>query len=308
MSAVAAQGSRARAAPRARPRVRPEPVIAAVVLVLLASAVLVGPLVWHHDPNALDPVNRYAGLSRSAPLGTDDYGRDILSRVLWGGRRTLLGATVVLCGCSGIGVVLGALAGFAGGWRDAFLSRLIDTFLALPALVVALGIVGVMGKSFGNLLMALVLTGWPWYARMYRSLVLQERSQPYVEAALSLGASRTRVLWRHIGPNIIGPALVIMTVNLGNAMLSLAALSFLGLGIQPPTPEWGAMVSDARFHFQDHPWLIVAPGLAISLFVLSVNVLGDVLRDASDPRPKQHFRIISWRDRSAQWSWPSRSR
>jgi ABC-type dipeptide/oligopeptide/nickel transport system permease subunit len=266
-----------------RRRVPWEARIALAVLLLLAVAVLAGPLLWRQDPESLNLTNKYAAFSADAPLGTDDFGRDILSRLLHGGRLTFIGAFLVLAGCSGVGLVLGSLAGFSGGKLDAVLSRLIDAFLCLPSLVVALGIVGVMGKSFTNLIIALVLTGWPWYARIYRSLVIRERNQPYVLAATSLGATRLRVLWRHIGPNILGPAMVVATVNLGNAMLSLASLSFLGLGVRPPIPEWGAMVSDARFHFQTHPWLIAAPGLAIAISVLSVNILGDALRDLADP-------------------------
>jgi ABC-type dipeptide/oligopeptide/nickel transport system permease subunit len=280
-----------------RLRLRPDAWIAFAMVLATAAGVLAGPLLWRADPEALDLTNKYAGFSGAAPLGTDDFGRDILSRLLHGGRLTFAGAVLVLVGCSGIGLVMGCLAGFSGGRWDSLISRLIDAFLSLPSLVVALGIVGVMGKSFTNLVIALVLTGWPWYARIYRSLVIRERNQPYVLAALSLGATRFRVLWRHIGPNILGPALVVATVNLGNAMLSLASLSFLGLGVRPPTPEWGAMVSDARFHFQTHPWLIAAPGLAIALSVLGVNILGDALREMTDPRPRQRFSILSRRKR-----------
>jgi ABC-type dipeptide/oligopeptide/nickel transport system permease subunit len=260
-----------------------EAALAAGILALLGLAVLVGPLLWTADPLALDLTKKHAGFSSEAPLGRDDFGRDILSRLLHGGRLTFLGAFAVLVGCSGIGLTLGSMAGVVTGRWGAVLGRLIDTFLSLPSLVIALGIVGVLGKSYSNLLLALVLAGWPWYARIYRSLVIRERSQPYVQAATALGASRFRILWRHIGPNIIGPVVVVATTNLGNAMLSLAALSFLGLGVRPPTPEWGAMVSEARFHFQTHPWLIFAPGLAISLSSLCINILGDALRDLTDP-------------------------
>jgi peptide/nickel transport system permease protein len=248
--------------------------------------------VWTADPETIDLTNKYAPFSGESPLGTDDYGRDILSRLMHGGRRTIAGAALVLLGSSGVGLAVGALAGASGGRFGDLLSRVIDAFLGLPSLVIALAIVGALGKSFPNLLLALVLTSWPWYARIYRSFFVKERSQEYVYAATCLGAAPTRIIWRHIGPNVFGPALVIATVNLGNAMLSLAALSFLGLGVQPPTAEWGAMVSDARFHFQTHPWLIIAPGLAISLSVISVNILGDALRDALDPRPRRALRLL----------------
>lgn len=268
-----------------RPKLTFEAWAALGFLGFVALAVLLGPYVWTADPESIDLLDKYAKPgSQAAPLGTDDYGRDMLSRILHGGRLTFAGAFLILLGSTGAGLVLGATAGFIGGKWDAVVSRLIDACLALPSLVVALGIVGTLGTSFTNLLIALVITGWPWYARIYRSLVVRERAQPYVLAATSLGASRMRVLWRHVGPNILGPAVVVATVNLGNAMLSLAALSFLGLGVRPPTPEWGAMVNDARFHFQTQPWLIFCPGLAITLCVLSVNILGDALRDYVDPK------------------------
>jgi peptide/nickel transport system permease protein len=261
--------------------------LAGFTLVFLIAALAIGPLVWTADADAIDLTNRFAGLSTSSPLGTDDFGRDILSRMLHGGRLTLVGALMVMAGSSGIGLACGAAAGALGGRWDSILGRMIDLGLSLPPLVVALGITGTTGKSFAHLTFALVLTGWPWYARIYRSLFLRERSQLYVLAAHCVGCTRFRVLWRHIGPNILGPAIVVATVNLGNAMLSLAALSFLGLGVRPPTAEWGAMVSDSRYHFQTHPWLIAAPGLAIAITVLSVNTLGDALRDSMDPNARQ---------------------
>lgn len=265
-------------------RLGPSGMLALVALAAIVLAVMIGPLLWRIDPDATNLTNKHAGLSRAAPLGTDEFGRDILSRLLHGGRLSLAGAIVILAGSSGLGLALGALAGALGGRADALLSRLIDALLALPGLVVALGIVGVLGKSFANLLLALVITGWPWYARIYRGFVLREGRQPYILAASSLGATRWRIIWGHIGPNIVGPALVLATVNLGNAVLALASLSFLGLGVQPPRAEWGAMVNGARTLFQTHPWLIVAPGLAISATVFTVNILGDALRDAADPR------------------------
>jgi ABC-type dipeptide/oligopeptide/nickel transport system permease subunit len=274
----------ARAVYARRPRMQLEAWIALAVLLLVAVAVSLGPLVWTHDPEAIVLTDKYASPGLESPLGTDDFGRDLLSRILHGGRRTILGSLIVLAGCTVGGVVIGAGGAVLGGRWDVFTGRLIDLFLALPSLVVALGIVGVLGKSFPNLLVALILTGWPWYARIYRSLVLRERNLPYIEAAHSLGATRLRILVRHIAPNIAGPAVVVATVNLGNAMLSLAALSFLGLGVQPPQAEWGAMVSEARYHFQTHPWLIIVPGLAITLSTLCVNVLGDGLRDMLDVR------------------------
>jgi peptide/nickel transport system permease protein len=169
---------------------------------------------------------------------------------------------------------------------DTMLGRLIEALMALPGLVTALAFTAVLGPSFRNLLVALVVTNWPWYARAYRSILLKERAAPYVEGALALGAGRGRVLLRHVLPNVIGPAVVLATSNLGSVILSLAALSFLGLGIQPPTPEWGMMINDARPYFQRLPWQMIAPGLCIVLTVLAVNLSGDALRDALDPRTR----------------------
>lgn len=250
------------------------------MLLILLSGVIIGPLLWQVDPTVPDLSNTFAGISWNAPLGTDEYGRDLLSRILHGGRRSFFGALVVVLGSSGIGLVVGACAGVCGGRIDSVLSRCIDGFLALPSLVIALAIVGVLGKSFGNLLIALVLTNWPWYARVYRGLILSECTQPYVEAAYALGVSQLRIAWRHIGPNILGSIVVLASTNIGSAIVSLTALSFLGLGMQPPHPEWGVMVNSARVYFQTEPWVIVVPGLAIAVTVLTVNILGDALRDA----------------------------
>ncbi|GAB4194120.1 MAG: ABC transporter permease [Roseiflexaceae bacterium] len=258
--------------------------VALLVLCAILLLVLAGPLVWRADPDTTNLAGTFAGPSAAHPLGTDELGRDILSRLLHGGRRSLGGAVVVLAGGLGIGLLAGALAGMLGGRTDALLSRLIDGLLALPTLVLAFALVGVLGRSFGNLLLALTLAHWPWYARICRSLVLRERHQDYVLAAQTLGVPVTRIVWRHIGPNILGPILVLISTSLGGAILSLTALSFLGLGVQPPTAEWGAMVSSARPYFQTNPWVIAAPGLAISATVVALTMLGDALRDAADPR------------------------
>lgn len=256
---------------------------ASCALLVLVLAVILGPMIWHADPEKTDLVGRFAGASGTHPLGTDEFGRDLLGRLLYGGRLSLLGAMVVLIVGAGIGLVVGAIAGGRGGLVNALLSRLVDGLLALPTLIVALGIVGALGKSFANLLLALVLTGWPWYARIYRGFVLRERGREYVLAAVAMGADRPRIFVRHIGPNIVGPVLVLATANLGSVILGLASLSFLVLGVQPPQPEWGAMVNGALNHFQTHPWLIIAPGLAISATVILANILGDALRDLLDP-------------------------
>jgi peptide/nickel transport system permease protein len=258
--------------------------IALLFLAGLLLAVAVGPTLWTADPNTTDLPRRFQGVSIEAPLGTDSFGRDLLARVIHGARISLAGAVVVVLGETALGMAIGLLAGAGNRQVDAVLGRLIDSLLALPSLVMALAIVGVLGKSMPNLLLALIITGWPWYARLYRSFALQQRAEDYVLAAHAVGCSPSRILCRHIGPNIVGPALVLSTVNLGGAILGLASMSFLGLGVQPPTAEWGAMVNDARLSFQTHPWPILVPGMAISLTVIAVNIIGDTLRDLADPR------------------------
>jgi peptide/nickel transport system permease protein len=254
------------------------------MLLLIVAAVVAGPRLWGVDPLEQQVERRLETPSREHPLGTDQFGRDILARLLTGGRWTLAGAAAVCLGVSLIGFIVGAAAASGSRLTDSALGRLIESLMALPGLVTALALTAVLGPSFSNLLVALVITNWPWYARAYRSIILKERAAPYVEGATALGAGHWRIIGRHILPNAIGPAIVLATTNLGNVILGLAALSFLGLGIQPPTPEWGVMINDARPYFQREPWQMIAPGLCIVITVLCVNLAGDALRDALDPR------------------------
>ncbi len=255
-------------------------VLAALVLAMIA---LIGPVVWSTDPLANNPLERLQNPSLSHPAGTDLYGRDILARLLTGARWTLLGACLVSLTVNLVGLAVAMLA-TTGRTVDITIGRLLEALLAVPGLVIALALTSILGPSFRNLLFALSLSGWPWYARLYRGVILTELSREYIEGARALGASRSRLLFRHVLPNIVGPVLVLATANLGFIMLNLAALSFLGLGIQPPTPEWGAMVSESRTYLQSHPWQVIAPGAAIMLAVLVVNLTGDALRDRLDPR------------------------
>ncbi len=167
---------------------------------------------------------------------------------------------------------------------DGVISRLIESLLALPGIVMALALTAVLGSSFPNLLFALIVTSWPSYARIYRALILKEREAGYVESTRSLGASQSHIVFRHMIPNVIGPAAVLATANFGGVILGLASLSFLGLGMQPPTPEWGVMINEARAYFQTYPWQMIAPGACIALTVLAINLTGDSLRDLLDPR------------------------
>lgn len=245
---------------------------------------MLGPLLWPIDPFDQVVQIRLQDPSWSHPLGTDQFGRDIFARVLMGARWSLTGALVVCTGTSLLGFTLGAIAASGTHLTDTILGRTIDALMALPSLVTALATVSVLGPSFPSLVAAMIFTSWPWYARTYRALIIRERAALYVEGARALGANHPRVVVRHMLPNVVGPAVVIATANFGAIILNLAALSFLGLGMQPPTPEWGMMINEARPFFQRLPWQMVGPGLCIALTVLAVNLSGDALRDYLDPR------------------------
>lgn len=281
------------APPLATPRRRRWPVVTLasrfglVLALLIGLATLVGPLIWTIDPNEQHLAERLLDPTPAHPLGTDGFGRDILARLLTGARWSLAGAAIVCLGVNVLGFLIGALAATGQPRRDALLGRLVETLMALPGIVTALAVTAVLGPSFSSLLIALITTSWPWYARAYRSLILTERAAPYIEGAVALGAPPWRVLLRHLLPNVIGPAVVIATGHFGGVILSLASLSFLGLGMQPPTPEWGMMINEARGYFQRKPWQMLAPGLCIVLTVLAVNLTGDALRDLLDPRTRR---------------------
>ncbi|GAB4426560.1 MAG: ABC transporter permease [Chloroflexi bacterium OHK40] len=245
-------------------------------------AVLLGAQLWPHDPLKQDILARLAAPSLEHPLGTDQFGRDLLARLLHGGRWSLLGAFVVCLGTTAIGFGLGMLAATGPAWLDRAIGTVTTTFQAVPAVLLALALTALLGPSFTNLLIALILTSWTWYARMYRAQVAQALAAPHIEGARAIGVGPWRLLRHHILPHILGPALVVATINVGAVILNLSALSFIGLGLAPPTPEWGKMISESRSYFQRAPLLMLAPGLAIALTVLCVNLLGNALRDRTD--------------------------
>jgi peptide/nickel transport system permease protein len=256
------------------------------LLAVIVAAAVVGPPLWHWDAFQQDLASRLQNPSAVHPLGTDEFGRDILARLLLGARWSLAGAAVICAGTSLLGFFVGALAASGNPAGDATVGRVIESMMALPSLVTALAFTSVLGPSFTNLLIAIIVTSWPWYARTYRALLLRERSALYVESAYALGAGRLRVLLRHILPNIVGPAVVLATANFGAVILNLAGLSFLGLGMQPPTPEWDDMINAGSKFFQEYPWQMIAPGICIAATVLGVNLLGDALRDLADPKTR----------------------
>ena len=258
--------------------------LAAAILGVIVLLALLGPGLWRQGPLDQHIDSRLQSSSLGHPLGTDRFGRDILARLLTGARWSLTGAAIVCLGTSALGFLVGVLAATGSRVVDGIIGRAIESLLALPGIVTALALTSVLGPSFANLLFALIVTNWPSSARIYRALILRERTAPYVEGARALGASRRRIIARHILPNVAGPATVLATANFGQVILSLAALSFLGLGMQPPTPEWGVMINEARPYFQRYPMQMIAPGLCIALTVLAVNLTGDAVRDALDPR------------------------
>jgi peptide/nickel transport system permease protein len=270
-------------------RIRSQP-LAALGALLLAGFVAVAvlaPLIAPANPAAIDLNHRLASPSAAHLLGTDELGRDILSRILYGARLSLIVAVSVV-GCSlSLGIVLGGIAGYYGGFLDTMLNIfLMNAFLALPGILLAIAFVAFLGPGMINLILALSIGGWVGYARLVRGQVLAVREKEFVEAARALGASDLRIFVRHILPNIIQPLIVQSAIGMAGAVLAEATLSFLGLGIPPPAASWGSMLNDARSHLFDAPHLVVFPALAVMLCVLSFNFLGDALRDYLDPRTR----------------------
>ncbi|MEP7198953.1 MAG: ABC transporter permease [Chloroflexota bacterium] len=255
------------------------------VLLLLIVCALLAPFIAPFDPVALGP-DPLAAPSAAYFFGTDFGGRDIFSRVLFGARLSLLVGLISVSIASLIGVSAGLLAGFYGGWTDMLLMRTIDVMLAFPGILLALAIVSMLGPGLFNLMIAVGISAIPGYARITRGSVLSAREELYVQAAQSIGVPNGRIMLLHILPNIFAPILVAATLGIGTAMLAAAALSFIGLGDQPSTPEWGRMLSEGRQYLRDQAWIATFPGLAIMLSVLAMNLLGDGLRDALDPRLK----------------------
>ncbi|MES1254818.1 MAG: ABC transporter permease [Acidobacteriota bacterium] len=254
------------------------------IVLVAALAAAVGPALVSVDPSVQDLALRLAGPMAGHPFGLDELGRDILARVLTGARVSFLVGVVVVGVSATVGTVIGAIAGYCGGVVDGLISRVIDTLLAFPGLLLAIALVAVLGPSLANVLFALVVIGWVGYARLVRGQVLRARHADYVQAAVALGASTPRVLWRHVIPAALPAVVVQATLGMAGAIIGEASLSFLGLGVQPPTPSWGTMLNGGRAHLLDAPHLTIVPGLAIVLLVLGFNFLGDGLRDLADPR------------------------
>jgi peptide/nickel transport system permease protein len=252
------------------------PLLAALTVFLVI--VLFGDTLGPYDPLKPAMSARLQGPSSTHLMGTDPLGRDVFSRLLTGAQLSIRSVAVILISAVSLGLVIGAIAGYAGGFVDDAIMRFTDLFLAFPALVLALAIAGALGPSLTNAMLAVSVVWWPWYARLVRGQVLSIKEEPYVEAARSLGASHPWIVGRHIVPNLLSPVIVQATLDIGSALVVTASLSFIGMGAQPPSPEWGAMLSDGRSFFLNAWWLSAFPGLAIFLTVLLFNATGRQLR------------------------------
>jgi peptide/nickel transport system permease protein len=261
---------------------------------LLLIVALSAPWLAPYDPITQNLPARLAAPSAAHWMGTDELGRDILSRIIYGTRVSMLVSVSVVFGAGIIGLAIGAVAGYFGGWFDRVVNIvLINAFLSFPGILLAIAFAAFLGPGLDKVILALVVTGWAGYARLARAQVLQAKEMEYVLAARSLGASHTRILIRHLLPNIVQPLLVQATIAMAGAILAESTLSFLGVGVLAPMPSWGAMLNDARGHLFDAPHLVIFPALAVMTAVLAFNLLGDALRDWMDPRMRSYLIVTS---------------
>jgi peptide/nickel transport system permease protein len=263
---------------------------AALLLILCA---LLAPIIAPANPAAQNLPARLESPSLAHWMGTDELGRDVLSRVLYGARVSLLVAVSVVFGCGLTGLAIGMLAGYIGGWFDRFVNLLlINAFLSFPGILLAIAFAAFLGPGISKVILALIITGWAGYARLARAQVLKAKELEFVLAARSLGASNIRILLRHLLPNILQPVLIQATIGMSGAILAESTLSFLGLGVLAPLPSWGAMLNDARSHLFDAPHMVIFPALAVMTAVLAFNLLGDAWRDWLDPRTRSQMAAL----------------
>jgi peptide/nickel transport system permease protein len=261
---------------------------------LLIIVALAAPWLAPFDPVAQNLPARLVPPTAAHWMGTDELGRDLLSRIIFGARVSMLVSICVVFGAGVMGLAIGVVAGYFGGWFDRFVNIiLINAFLSFPGILLAIAFAAFLGPGLDKVILALVLTGWAGYARLARAQILQAKEMEYVLAARSLGASHARILVRHLLPNILQPILVQATIAMAGAILAESTLSFLGVGVLAPMPSWGAMLNDARAHLFDAPHLVIFPALAVMTAVLAFNLLGDALRDWLDPRMRSHLIIAS---------------
>ena len=261
-------------------------VFGAFIIIFFVLVAIIAPFIAPYGYDQLHAGERLTGPSAQNWFGTDDLGRDIFTRIVYGARISLFVGFFSVTGALVMGTLLGVIAGFFGRWVDLLISRIFDVLLAFPSILLAIAIVAILGPSLQNALLAIAMINIPIFGRIVRSKVLSIREEEYIVAAKALGMKNSRILFHHIFPNSVAPIIVQATLSFGSAILEAAALGFLGLGAQPPTPEWGKMLSDARQYIQSAPWTVLFPGLSIMLVVLGFNLLGDGLRDALDPKMK----------------------
>jgi peptide/nickel transport system permease protein len=255
-----------------------------IIVIVAVLAAVAGPVLSPYDPASQELSRRLERPSLAHPFGLDELGRDILSRLLSGARISLLVGIAVVSVSSVLGMLLGSIAGYFGGVVDDVISRLVDVLMAFPGILLAIALVAVLGPSLTNVVIALSVIGWVGYARLVRSQALRAREFEFVQAARALGAGVPRIVVRHVLPTALPSVVVQATIGMAGAIIAEAALSFLGLGVQPPTPSWGTMLDAGRSHLFDAPHLTIFPGLAIAILVLGFNFLGDGLRDRVDPK------------------------
>jgi peptide/nickel transport system permease protein len=268
------------------PRESPLNILALIIIGMFLFLSIMGPTLAPFDPIVPETGNRFQSPSTTHWFGTDNLGRDVFSRVITGARISLGIATLIISIAMIVGVTVGAIAGYIGGWIDEIIMRTTDIFLAFPWLILAMAIAAALGPSLQNTVVALTVVYWPWYARLVRGQVLSIKERDFVDAARSIGMRPRRILVKHILPNAWAPVIIQVTIDVGYAVLATAALSFIGLGAQPPSPEWGTMIAGARTYFREAWWFITFPGIALSLTVIGFNLLGDGLRDYFDPRTR----------------------
>lgn len=268
-----------------RLRRNPLAMVGLTITLILILVAIFAPILSPHDPITQDLSRRLLPpLTPGNPLGTDDFGRDILSRILYGSRTTLYIVMLVILTAPVVGLVIGTVAGYFGGWIDVVLMRITDIFLAFPKLILALALVAVLGPGMENAVLAIALTSWPPYARVARAETLTVRSSDYIAAVKLQGAGAGRIIWGHIIPMCLPSVIIRVTLDMAGVILTAAGLGFLGLGVQPPLPEWGLMISAGRKYLFEQWWVATMPGLAIFIVSLGFNLLGDGLRDVLDPK------------------------
>ncbi len=268
----------------------PLAMVGTVLVILFLFVALFAPMLAPYDPIKQDLNNILQPPSKEHLFGTDTLGRDILSRIIYGARISLIVGVLVVTISSIIGIVAGLISGFFGGYIDLIIMRITDLFLSFPALILAMAIAGALGPSLTNTMIAISLVWWPPYARLIRGQVLTVKHKEFVEAATALGQSNLRIMFTHVLPNSLTPAIIQATMDLGAVILTAAGLSFIGFGAQPPTPEWGSMISLGRNYFLKQWWLATFPGLAILITVVGFNLLGDGIRDLLDPRIRRELK------------------